>query len=216
MFFKRMLSTCEIVASKIVPAGVGWQGASILAATSGPATFAITTGMGDSFMVILGHQAWYRVKNKWTGSVDLDQEKQVSYWLGSAAFLSGTCWQPVVDVANEFVLGLYPTMAVTSIACGTAFYTGLRLFRRVYRVHHVPDSKRNDLQLAASIGGATGMFVCTDPILSGNHCVLSAFQISSNVPVHQACFTSGISTGLGFLALQSVQNAHVRYSYLDA
>ena len=108
-------------------------------------------------------------------------------------------------------LGLFPSMALTSAACGAAFYTGLRVFRRVYRVG--PGSKTDDAQLAASIGGATGAFVLTDPLLNGG--MVPFLEIAADTSVYNACLTAGASTGLGFMGVQGLQNAWVERVYTD-
>lgn len=206
-FLRRTGHTLEIVCSKIIPAGIGWQAASVAASNLDPLLFSLATGAGDGCMVLLGHQAWHRAKKRYCPTtVDLDSEKQISYWLGSAAVCSGAVWQPTVDLCAP--LGLFPTMALTSAACGAAFYIGLRVFRRVG-----PGSKTDDAQLAASIGGATGAFVLTDPLLNGG--MVPFLEIAANASVHNACITAGVSTGLGFMAVQSLQNACVERVYTD-
>lgn len=207
-FLQRMGPTLEIVCSKIVPAGIGWQAASVAASNLDPLLFSLATGAGDGCMVLLGHQAWHRAKKACRQTVDLDSEKQISYWLGSAAACSGAAWQPVVDLCAPY--GLFPTMALTSAACGAAFYTGLRVFRRVYRV---PGSNTDDAQLAASIGGATGAFVLTDPLLNGG--MVPFLEIATDASVYNACLTAGASTGLGFMGVQGLQNAWVERAYTD-
>ncbi len=60
--------------------------------------FAMTTGLGDGIGVFMGHCAYSVAKKNVTGddSIDIGREAQTGLLLGSAAFCSGTAWQPLV------------------------------------------------------------------------------------------------------------------------
>ena len=99
----RFQVTAEVMVSKIFPAGFGWQGFSVLAENYGMASdsmsFALTTGLGDGLGVVTGHTLFMALKKAATGneSIDVGIELQTGILLGSAAFCSGTAWQPVVN-----------------------------------------------------------------------------------------------------------------------
>ena len=124
--------------SKIFPAGLGWQSASLLADNtmgyaSDSASFALTTGLGDALGVLAGHCLYYGLK-KSTGvdsEINLTREWHTGVLLGSAAMMSGTAWQPLVNALQGANLGFTTVMAGTWIGCGVAFYTGLRVARTV-------------------------------------------------------------------------------------
>lgn len=100
---KRFVVTAEVTVSKIFPAGFGWQTSSIIAENhlgyaADSAAFALTTGLGDAVGVLAGHTAYYAAKKTTVdSSIDMEREAHVGVLLGSAAFCSGTAWQPLVD-----------------------------------------------------------------------------------------------------------------------
>jgi len=100
---KRFAVTAEVSISKIFPAGFGWQTSSIIAENhlgyaADSAAFALTTGLGDALGVLFGHTAFYAAKKATVdSSIDMEGETHVGVLLGSAAFCSGTVWQPLVD-----------------------------------------------------------------------------------------------------------------------
>lgn len=100
---KRFVATAEVTVSKIFPAGFGWQTSSIIAENhlgyaADSAAFALTTGLGDAVGVLAGHTAYYAAKKATVdSSIDMEREAHVGVLLGSAAFCSGTAWQPLVD-----------------------------------------------------------------------------------------------------------------------
>ena len=212
-YLSRSKTTLEIIFSKIFPAGFGWQfTASFLEPyiVSNTAIFAVGTGLGEGAAVYCGHQVWMNGKSKWDETVDLKNEKKISKWLGSSACLSGTIWQPTVNIASE-ILPFYPTMMFTGIMCGSTFYGGLRLFRKVYQIEN--GTKKDDAQLALSIGGATGCFVATDPLILGN--TWTTFHITPSIQPFNAYLLAGTSTAFGFSAMQTMQNLLCKKIYLD-
>ena len=100
---KRFVVTAEVTVSKIFPAGFGWQTSSIIAENhlgyaADSAAFSLTTGLGDAVGVLAGHTAYYAAKKATVdSSIDMEREAHVGVLLGSAAFCSGTAWQPLVD-----------------------------------------------------------------------------------------------------------------------
>lgn len=100
---KRFVVTAEVSVSKIFPAGFGWQSSSIIAENhlgyaADSAAFALTTGLGDALGVLFGHTAFYAAKKATVdSSINMEREAHVGVLLGSAAFCSGTAWQPLVD-----------------------------------------------------------------------------------------------------------------------
>ena len=134
----RFQVTAEVIVSKIFPAGFAWQGASVLAENWGMSgeslSFALTTGFGDGIGVLTGHTLFMIGKKAITGndSIDIGSEFQTGILLGSAAFFSGTAWQPIVNALTATGYGFNTAAAGTTVACGLAFFGGLRLARAVY------------------------------------------------------------------------------------
>ena len=148
----RFKVTAEVTISKIFPAGFGWQSSSIVADEYlgyAPDTmaFALTTGLGDAIGVMLGHCAFYAAKKRITGDdgICMEREGQTGLLLASAAFCSGTAWQPLVNMLQAAELSFVQVFAGTWVGCGTAFYLGLRGARTVLsgpcRYIHEPVSR---------------------------------------------------------------------------
>ena len=105
--------------------------------------------------------------------------------------------------------------AGTWMACGAAFFLGLRVFRRVYsRTQVLPSvaastatNFRHDAALSVSIGGATGAFVGTDVVyLPEQNPLIDAFGVEATDAPLVGCVKAGASTAFGFTAAQSLQN----------
>ncbi|GMI55476.1 hypothetical protein ScalyP_jg4142 [Parmales sp. scaly parma] len=116
----RFQTTIEVAASKIFPAGFGWQSASILAETAGfsseSVNFALTTGAGDFAGVFFGHNAFYAVKKSLGFEAPSTRETaETGLLLASAAFCSGAGWQPIVTRLDDLSL---------AIGSATAFFVG--------------------------------------------------------------------------------------------
>ena len=173
-FADRFIVTAEVTVSKIFPAGFGWQSFSILASdylgyAPDSLSFALTTGLGDATGVLAGHVAYHSMKKSFVDQdVNMEREKQTGLLLASAAFCSGTAWQPIVNLLQGADLSFMQELGGAWIGCGTAFYLGLRLSRTVLsgKFEHIKyptyDNSRTDMSLSLAIGGATGFFVGTD------------------------------------------------------
>lgn len=215
----RFIVTAEVTVSKIFPAGFGWQTSSIIAENNlgfAPDTinFALTTGLGDAIGVIGGHCLYYSAKkaiiNK---SINMESEFQTGVLLGSAAFCSGTAWQPLVDALQGANLSFGGVFAGTWAGCGLAFYAGLRAGRTIlsgYMTHISEPSYENskdDASLSCVIGGATGFFVGTDAAyLPDQNFLIDVVGIQAGTPDLTGCAIAGSSTALGFFTSQSIFN----------
>ena len=215
----RFQVTLEVMVSKIFPAGFGWQGASVLAEGWGmaadSASFALTTGVGDGLGVVTGHTLFMIAKKAATGNenISVPIEFQTGILLGSAAFCSGTAWQPVVDALTATGYGFNTAAAGTTVACALAFYGGLRLARAVYPGLGLrgiePPSYANlkaDATLSISIGGATGAFVGTDCSFGDQNWLRPVVGIEDGTGDLAGMATAGASTALGFAVFQGLQN----------
>lgn len=215
----RFKITAEVVVSKIFPAGFAWQGSSILAENWGMAAdsfnFALTTGIGEGLGVITGHTLFMAVKKSATGNADIDigAELQTGILLGSAAFCSGTAWQPVVNALTATGSGFNMVATGTTVACGLAFFSGLRLARAFYphlgmtAVEPATSSNlKADATLSLSIGGATGAFVGTDVSFGCQNWLRPTVGIEEGVGELNSMVTAGGSTALGFTVFQGLQN----------
>mmetsp|Transcript_23622 Transcript_23622/g.65551 ORF Transcript_23622/g.65551 Transcript_23622/m.65551 type:complete len:307 (-) Transcript_23622:1683-2603(-) len=216
----RFLVTTEVTISKIFPAGFGWQTSSIMAEKIfgfAPDTlnFALTTGIGDALGVLGGHCLYYSAKKALTRdiSINLNSEFQTGVLLASAAFCSGTAWQPLVDALQGANLSFGSVFAGTWAGCGLAFYAGLRAGRTILS-GFLPaideptyENSKNDVSLSCVIGGATGFFVGTDAAyLSDQNFLIHLVGIADGTPDLVGCAIAGTSTSMGFFSSQSVFN----------
>ena len=198
-----------------------WQSSSIIAEeylgySADSMAFALTTGFGDAVGVMAGHCAYFAAKKSITGdeSINMERETQTGLLLASAAFCSGTAWQPLVDALQGANLSFTQVFAGTWIGCGTAFYLGLRGARTILsgpcKYIHEPtyENSTTDKSLSVAIGGATGFFVGTDTAyLPAQNFLIDVVGIHDTTPQLMGCAIAGTSTGLGFLAAQSTLNA---------
>jgi hypothetical protein len=214
----RFVSTAEVTVSKIFPAGFGWQSASIVADGAGfeadTLNFALTTGAGDFVGVLTGHTAYYAAKKAITGSEDINMkaEAQTGFLLATAAFCSGTGWQPIVNTLQGMNLSFASVFAGTWVGCGTLFYLGLRGGRTIFSsMEHIEEptyeNSKNDASLSVAIGGATGFFVGTDAAyLPDQNFLINVVGIADGTPDLTGCAIAGSSTALGFATCQSAFN----------
>jgi hypothetical protein len=216
----RFVVTAEVTVSKIFPAGFGWQSSSVIASShfgyaSDSMNFALTTGIGDGIGVLMGHYAYYTAKKLITGSTDIDLTKELhtGILLGSAAFCSGTAWQPLVNALQGANLPFSQVFVGTWLGCGAAFYVGLRLGRTIlsgplaYVQEPTYENSKADVSLSAAIGGATGFFVGTDAAyLPDQNFLIDFVGIQDGTPDLTGAAIAGASTSLGFLSAQSVMN----------
>ena len=101
-------------------------------------------------------------------------------------------------------------MGATVVGCGGAFMTGLRLGRFVFPWMPANDNANfsTDAYLSMAIGGASGFFVGTDVAYLGGEGnflrpLVGVEELDGDL---LGIVKAGTSTGLGFLAFQSVQN----------
>jgi len=217
----RFKITAEVTVSKIFPAGFGWQSSGIVAEeylgyAPDTVAFALTTGLGDAIGVMAGHCVYFAAKKGIAGDegIDMERETQTGLLLASAAFCSGTAWQPLVDALQAANLSFAQVFAGTWVGCGTAFYLGLRCARTILsgpcRYIHEPtyDNSKTDKSLSAVIGGATGFFVGTDTAyLPTQNFLINAVGIHDTTPALAGCAIAGTSTSLGFFCSQATLNA---------
>lgn len=216
----RFVVTAEVTVSKIFPAGFGWQTASIFAESnlglsSTSMSFALTTGLGDAIGVLAGHCLYYGAKKAALSdaTINMKQELHTGILLGSAAFCSGTAWQPLVDILQGSNLSFAGVFTGTWIGCGTMFYFGLRAGRTIlptFLEHvHEPtyENSKTDAALSVAIGGATGFFVGTDAAyLPEQNFLIDIVGIKDGTPDLTGCAIAGSSTALGFVTAQTGLN----------
>jgi hypothetical protein len=215
----RFVVTAEVTVSKIFPAGFGWQTSSIIADTqfgfaSDSFNFALTTGAGDALGVLAGHCSYYAAKKALVDkSINMTREFHTGILLGSAAFCSGTAWQPLVDALQGANLSFTQVFIGTWIGCGAAFYAGLRAGRTILsgplKYVHEPtyENSKTDTSLSVAIGGATGFFVGTDAAyLPDQNFLINLVGIADGTPDMVGCAIAGTSTSLGFCSAQTAMN----------
>jgi len=227
---QRFQLTLEITISKLLPAGVGWQAmagaASNLGLSSTSGSFALLTGIGDGIGVGIGHLAYKTCQRAVVRSLNkrrapesklpepsLPNELQTGLYLGSAAFCSGSVWQPTVNFLTDIVPTFSSITAGTGVVCAGVFFLGLRGGRWLYGSTGIlpavePTSKQNlksDVFLSVSIGGGSACFVGTDYTLLGNP-LKGLIGIRPDDSVLLGCSRAGLSTAVGYFALQTGQN----------
>lgn len=215
----RFVVTAEVTVSKIFPAGFGWQSSSILAEnhlgySPESVSFAMTTGLGDGVGVLCGHVAYYAAKKaSFDSTIDMTKELHTGILLATAAFCSGTAWQPLVNAFQGANLSFTEVFLGTWAGCGLAFYGGLRVGRTIlsgpFEHIHEPSYENStaDASLSVAIGGATGFFVGTDAAyLPDQNFLINAVGIQDGTPDMLGCAIAGTSTSLGFLSAQSTLN----------
>jgi hypothetical protein len=132
--------------------------------------------------------------------------------LGTAAFCSGTAWQPLVNALQGANMPFASVMAGTWLGCATAFYVGLRAGRTILSpLEHIEEptyeNSKNDVSLSLAVGGATGFFVGTDAAyLPDQNFLIDVVGIKDGTPDLVGCAIAGSSTAMGFAATQSVFN----------
>eukprot|EP00466_Bigelowiella_natans_P009116 jgi/Bigna1/53668/estExt_Genewise1Plus.C_220132 len=210
---QRFQLTGEVIASKVFWAGFGWQGSSIVADKLGfsaeSLAFAGTTGAGEALAVLAGHSLFYTVVK---GS-DASKEVPTALWLGTGTFFSGTAWQPVVNALVSLTDNFFPAVAAgTMIACGSAFYAGLRVGRALWgETLGLPVAERDyenlnsDAGLSVAIGGATAMFVACDPSAAMNVFAVP-FGVLESDPNILGMIKAGGATATGYGIVQAWQN----------
>jgi len=214
---KRFVVTGEVIVSKVFPAGFGWQSSSLLAENylgygTDSTAFAFTTGLGDAAGVMLGHCGYYALKKAITGNekIWMKREVETGALLASAAFCSGSLWQPLVNVLQGANLSFNSVFFGTWLGCGTAFYAGLRIARTImpsfceYIEEPTFANSKTDASLSIAIGGATGFFVGTDAVyLPDQNFLIDFVGITDGTSDLMGCAIAGTSTSLGFCSVQS-------------
>lgn len=216
-FGDRLTTSAEVTVSKIFPAGAGWQLASIVADSSGfsPTSLAFfaTVGLGDCSGVFLGHLAYQTLKKLFGTKINLKDEFQTASLLGTAAFFSGSAWQPALNAFNTLGFGFNQCLLGVTLATTFAFFAGLRIMRRVLSgfmpaVENVTyDNQESDLALSAAVGTGCGAFVGTDISFGAANWLTPVVGIQTSFSTCRAAVAAGISTSLGFAANMLVQAA---------
>lgn len=217
--YKRFVVTAEVTVSKIFPAGFCWQTGGVLATGWGYApdsfNFALSTGVGDALGVCFGHCLYYASKKSLLqdAGINMKQELHTGLLLGSAAFCSGTAWQPLVNALQGANLPFSQVFLGTWIGCGVAFYGGLRVGRTFLSgaLEYVDEptyaNSKTDASLSTAIGGATGFFVGTDAAyLPEQNFLIHMVGIQDGTSDVVGCALAGSATSLGFLTAQTTLN----------
>ena len=122
----------------VFPAGFGWQAASVVAGQNGfeadTLNFALTTGAGDFVGVFIGHGS-YSIMNAALGrGGGIGSDLTAGLQLATAAFCSGTAWQPTVNFLHDSAhCNFVQTFVGTGAVTGFCFFVGLRLGRFIYK-----------------------------------------------------------------------------------
>ena len=237
VFLYRTAKSFEVAVTKIFTGAFAWQGAALLAVYAGHGTtsvsFACSTGIGDALGVFIGHVSLSVLARAGlhacccsvgqTSRVEISHGVIVGLWLASGSALSGSVWQPVLNLTRS--LGFTAAALLTGLFTALAFVAMLRLGRDIYGTllgwdQSVPPGNRGncgaDLTLGVSILGALGLFCSTDGTLEGNWAAI--FTISDDDSAFAGMVKAGSSGATGFMACQLVQNVLLPHgrSYLDS
>lgn len=105
----RFEPTLDVIISKLFPAGVCWQLASMLTkADPSSSNFALTTGLGEAAGVLSGHVLYSFIKGGYSKSV-----LETALLLATGTLCSGTSWQPVVNALQSMDLPFYAGTCMT-------------------------------------------------------------------------------------------------------
>lgn len=216
LMFRRNITTSEVVASKIFWAGFGWQFGSMMAGNIGLAAtdpmLWFMSGLGDMSGVAIGHTIFMGLKTPFVSDINMHHQAQTGLFLGSAAFCSGTAWQPTVNTLQSLGFSFNNSVLTTAIVTAGCFFGGLRLFRVLYSRSMPAVESPNygnlkaDFQLALSVGLGGGVFVGTDMSYGASNWLAPLVGVATTDSLSVACTKAGLSTALGFAALQMVQN----------
>ena len=169
--------------------------------------------------VLAGHSLFSIAKAAMGKGGGLGSDLVGGLWLATAAFCSGTAWQPVVNFLHDTAgCNFVQTAVGCGMATGGAFFVGLRLGRIIYAPLGLPaqdyDNLGADAYLSVSIGAATGTFVGTDVTFADN-VIRPAFGVEDNMTDLEGMVRAGMSTSTGFLCMQSIQNVVRASPYPD-
>lgn len=199
--------------------------------------FALLTGVGAFTGVFLGQLLYASavwavaaLSHAWQGNAiptprTLLFGLEFSVLLAAAAFVSGACWQPVVNLW-VFVYGGPVTTPpgnrlFVGVLCGTwllegcIFFAALHFWRFVmskllrFEAIDAPFTVSTlvyDSSLSMSIGGAAGFFFASSGGGATN-LLVRAFGVTLVTPVWRAAFYAGASNVTGFFVSQALQNA---------
>lgn len=220
---KRFTVTAEVCVSKIFPAGFGWQGGCVAATHMGYGStdmgLFLLTGAGDAVGVGIGHLAYYALKNALGYKQDMTAQAHTSVLLSTACMFSGTAWQPLVNFLHDSGLGFDGTALGVVGGCSFLFFAGLRFGRLLWSPILTKVEKatyanlKADAGLGVAVGGATGAFVGTDVsfVVDGvdSNWLRPYVGVEDTATEIEGMVTAGVSTALGFTAVQTVQNVTV-------
>lgn len=103
--------------------------------------------------MFLGHVGFKAAVKAAGSDINMNQELQTGAHLGSAAAFSGFVWQPSLNAMQALECSFNASMLGVGVACTLAFYTGLRVFRKLYgsvlKWDHIEESNYTNLKADA-------------------------------------------------------------------
>eukprot|EP01038_Epipyxis_sp_PR26KG_P014834 gene14834-19933_t len=192
------------------------------------ASFAFITGFGDAFGVFIGHSLiLYWLKN--TPNFSIKYEFYRTCFLGLCVFFGvGTMWQFNVDTGHHMGARFTGSFFYMIFIAFIVYFTSTLFFRYLndkilinyYNlVTGIPTIKPyiiwNDIQLSLSVAVGQAFFMGTSAVEFTDNWLAPAFGVYNNTSYGTAIFLAGISTSIGFLIAQIIQNIVIKYSYLD-
>ena len=125
----------EVAFSKFLPGGFMWQAGAVATVYANYTTDSFVqfglTGLGDALGVFIGHVSLYAFRRHvLRGRNDVMQAVEVGFVLAAASFVSGSIWQPALNLArDQFLFGFWLCAVVVGVICAIGFFIGLRLAR---------------------------------------------------------------------------------------
>ena len=142
--FRRLTPTLEAAMSKVFFGAFAWQGFAYIAKGMGvgseTASYAFFVGLGDAVGVVLSHTALVLLRaavrcalsyKERSSRYDIIKGFVVGLWMSSAGFMSGTIWQPMLNLTEPELLFTWAAL-LTGITSALGFFLLLRAGREVY------------------------------------------------------------------------------------
>lgn len=219
-----------IAAPKIFFAAFAWEGFGLIATevsllTTSSAGYFLMTGVGATIGYFISHLIIMHLMCITPRTTEYYGEMHTGLLLAIASGLfAGTLWGVWVWTGSAFLGTTFTGMFFYMFAATfLVFYAALCFLRVLNSVlpsqlrmvlGDVDQLWRFDLTLSISVAAADAFFVATSSSLfPGSWLVV--FDVTSETPVGIALSFSGVSSMIGFLIAQSLQNLVFEYTWLD-
>lgn len=213
-----------ILACKIFFGAFLWQGFGIADGSSITSiSYYFSTGAGVGVGTMVGHLfTMYLTKY---GRFHQRKELERSLIFGLACvFGPGTAWQPNVNFAKSCGWSYTATFFYIWLISGALFLTSMTFFKAIASMFHenffasihvLPLQIYLDFLLAISFGLGDAFFTGTSATLFSDDWLAGAFGVYDSTYPFVGMFYAGLSTMVGFLISQSLQNVLLNWTWTD-